>query len=79
MKIFFSHSSRDKPLVREIRSYLPPHIRAWIDEDDLLVGEDLEQSIKSAITSTADFLVIFIGADSIRSHWVKRELDWALA
>jgi hypothetical protein len=38
MRIFLSHSSRQKPLVREMKRYLPDHINAWIDEKDLLVG-----------------------------------------
>jgi len=47
MKIFFSHSSRDKPLVREIQKSLPEHIKSWIDEKELLIGDDLKDSIKN--------------------------------
>ena len=49
MKVFLSHSSRDKALVREIRSHLPEHVTTWLDEEELLVGQDLKISIKSAI------------------------------
>ena len=78
MKIFLSHSSRDKPLIREIRSYLPQHIRSWIDEEDLLFGEDIEKSILETISFDSDFVVIFIGQESVKSKWVKKELQWAL-
>ncbi len=78
MRIFLSHSSRDKPLIRELRSNLPQHVRAWIDEDDLLFGENIESSLKNAISLESDFVIIFIGRESVRSEWVKKELRWAL-
>ncbi len=78
MKIFLSHSSKDKPLVREIRKQLPEHIKAWIDEKELLIGEDLEGSIKNAIDAGSDFVLLFLSSDSVESEWVNRELEWAL-
>ena len=78
MKIFLSHASRDKPLVREIRKHLPEHIRSWIDEKQLLIGDDLESSIRDAIEKASDLVIIFLSRDSVRSEWVKRELAWAL-
>jgi len=78
MKIFLSHSSRDKALVREIRSYLPRYITTWLDEDDLLVGMELRVSIRDAIQEQADYVVIFLGREAINSDWVKSELTWAL-
>jgi len=78
MKVFLSHSSRDKALVREIRSHLPDHVKTWLDEEDLLVGQDLKISIHSAIQEDADFVVIFLGKEAVASEWVKRELEWAL-
>lgn len=77
MKVFLSHSSRIKPLVREVRSFLPEHVEAWIDEQELLVGDRLETRIKSAIKSESDFLVVFLDESVARSEWVRRELDWA--
>lgn len=78
MRIFFSHSWRDKPLLREIQRNLPAHVRAWIDDKELLLGEELESSIRSAIRFETDFVIIFIGPESVRSKWVRRELAWAL-
>ena len=78
MKVFLSHSSRDKALVREIRSQLPDRVKTWLDEDELLVGQDLKISIKSAIQEDADFVVIFLGKEAVGSEWVKRELEWSL-
>lgn len=78
MKIFLSHNSRDKALVREIRSHFPNHVKIWLDEDELLVGQELKVSIKSAIEEDADFVVIFLGKEAVQSEWVKKELSWAL-
>ncbi len=78
MKIFLSHNSRHKPLVREIKRYLPEHINLWIDEKDLLIGDDLNTSIKDAIETDTDFVIIFIDNYAIQSPWVLKELEWAI-
>lgn len=78
MRIFLSHSSRQKPLVREIKHHLPDHIKAWVDEKELLVGEDLEFSIKTAIQADADFVILFLDSHAVQSPWVRKELDWAI-
>lgn len=78
MKIFLSHSSKHKPLVREIKSYLPEHLNLWLDEKELLIGDDISTSIKETIHAEADFLVFFIDNYSIVSDWVLSEINWAL-
>lgn len=78
MKVFLSHSNRDKALVREIRSHLPKHVNTWLDENELLIGADLKVSIRNAIQEEADFIVIFLSREAIQSEWVKQELHWAL-
>lgn len=57
MKIFLSHSSKHKPLVREIKSYLPEHLNLWLDEKELLIGDDISSSIKEVIEADTDFVV----------------------
>lgn len=78
VKIFLSHSSRDKPLLREIMRNLPSEVRAWIDEKELRMGQRLNASIRNAIATEMDFVVIFVGPEAVRSKWVRRELEWAL-
>ena len=78
MKVFLSHSHRDAALVREIRRYLPTHISTWLDEHDLLIGADINSSIRHAIQDEADFVIIFLGHEALTSEWIKRELEWAL-
>jgi DeoR/GlpR family transcriptional regulator of sugar metabolism len=77
MRVFLSHSSRNKPLVREVRAHLPEHVNTWIDEKDLLAGDIVQQQIRNAIESDCDFLVVFVDDHVVKSTWVARELEWA--
>ena len=78
MRIFLSHSSRDKPLLREIMKYLPHHVLTWFDDKDLRFGEKLYTSIRRAIDIETDFVILFISPEAVRSQWVQRELQWAI-
>lgn len=78
MKLFLSHKSEDKPLVREFASHLPSFLRTWLDEKSLVWGEEFPQTIESAIQLETDFLVIFLNQPALDSDWVRRELNWAL-
>ena len=79
MRIFLSHRSRDKSLVREFAEQLPRFLKTWLDEDSLSWGESFPDRLKSTIQSGVDFLVIFLDKDASDSEWVKQELEWALA
>lgn len=77
MKIFLSHSARDKALIREIRSHLK-YMNTWMDEDKLLIGEPLDGTIQAAIQEECDYVIVFLSSAAIHSVWVKRELQWAI-
>lgn len=79
MRVFFSHSSRDKALLRELRGYFPPWLSTWIDEDELIFGADLAGALADAINERVDFVVLFLGREAFDSEWVQREIAWALA
>lgn len=78
MRIFLSHSSRDKHLVRGILGRFPTWLNGWIDEERLLVGSELSTSLKDAIDSEVDYLILFLSDDAAGSAWVRQEVDWAL-
>jgi len=78
MRIFLSHTSRHKPLVREVKNHLPQYIRSWIDEKDLFIGENIGDGIKNVIEKHTDFVIIFVDSHAVASEWVKQELQWAL-
>jgi prolyl-tRNA editing enzyme YbaK/EbsC (Cys-tRNA(Pro) deacylase) len=78
MHIFFSHSSRDKSLLRELKTHFPPWITVWIDEEHLLFGSDLEISLRNAINTDVDYVILILGTEALNSEWVKREIEWAM-
>ncbi|MBR2834293.1 MAG: TIR domain-containing protein [Coriobacteriales bacterium] len=78
MKIFFSHASKNKATVKGIINNLPKAVSSWLDEKDLLWGDNLAPKFEKAIKEEIDYLVIFVDSDAARSEWVHKELAWAL-
>ena len=79
MRIFLSHRSQNKPLVREFKDQLPRFLDSWLDEESLSWGNTFPVQLKSSIQSAVDFVIIFLDKASLDSKWVKQELEWALA
>jgi prolyl-tRNA editing enzyme YbaK/EbsC (Cys-tRNA(Pro) deacylase) len=78
MRVFFSHSHRDKPLVAQLVRELPPWLRPWVDTDELFIGVRLAARLKEAIDAEVDFVVLMFNRDAAESAWVGREVAWAL-
>jgi hypothetical protein len=78
MRIFLSHRSRDKALIREFKGLLPGFLDAWLDEESLSWGESFPAELKTTIQSGVDFLIIFLDNDAVKSKWVVQELEWAI-
>jgi DeoR/GlpR family transcriptional regulator of sugar metabolism len=78
MQIFLSHSSKLKPLVREVKKNLPTHLNSWIDEEKLLFGDRIAASIEATIKSDTDYVLLFIDDHAATSEWVRKELEWTL-
>lgn len=77
-KIFISHSSIDKPFVRQLAaSFSGVGIDSWIDEAEIKYGESLVQKIANAIEEL-DIVIAIISKNSIDSSWVKKELSLAM-
>ncbi|MCB0471670.1 MAG: TIR domain-containing protein [Ignavibacteriae bacterium] len=77
MKIFVSHSSSQKLFVKELKRRLPDHLQLWIDEREIILGDNILSTIKDAIEIDSDFLIYIIDNKSIESPWVKKEIEWA--
>ncbi|MDR1996661.1 toll/interleukin-1 receptor domain-containing protein [Azonexus sp.] len=72
-KIFISHSSKDK----KFATWLGTDLKAsghtpWLDEWDIYVGESIPEKISTGL-SDADFIVVVLSGNSIKSKWVERE------
>jgi hypothetical protein len=79
MKIFLSHASVSKELVRRLTGRLPVHVERWLDQDELKTGQKFARHIEAGIRSDCDFLVVFIDAAALESDWVRREVGIGLA
>lgn len=75
MKVFLSHSSSDKPFVREFSRILNViGIDTFLDEKDIKLGESIPTRIYNEI-SDSDKVFYFISKKSIKSKWVEEELS----
>jgi hypothetical protein len=79
LRVFLCHSSDDKLDVR----YLYRHLRVnnvapWLDEEDLLPGQNWEQEIRKAVRE-ADIVIVCLSRDSInKTGFVQKEIKFAL-
>jgi len=78
MKIFLSHASESKPLVRRLTEPLPPHVAIWLDRDMMAPGQRFGPRIEAAIRRECDFVIVFIDEYALASDWVQRETTLAL-
>jgi hypothetical protein len=78
MRVFLSHASESKPLVRTIAAHFPPHVEVWIDVNELSTGAPLPENIESAIDYECDYVIVFVEANALASDWVRREVGMAL-
>lgn len=78
MKIFLSHASPFKPVVRAMCKYFPAHVDYWLDQDEIYAGTDFPIKIKNAILFESDFFVVFVDASALNSLWVAKEVALAL-
>ena len=79
-RIFLCHASEDKARVREVYHRLRAidGFEPWLDEEDLLPGQDWDYEIKRAL-KTSDFILIFLSRASVAKRgYVQREMKLAL-
>lgn len=75
MKIFISHSKKDRPVAIKVRDWLNSNNQeAWFDEDELLGGDSLISKIAEGL-SRAECLILINSINSNKSSWVKHELE----
>ncbi len=78
-KVFISHNSMDKPFVHRLTKDLREHgVDLWLDENEIGVGDSLIDLIQSAIQD-AKFFIVILSNNSMKSKWVKKELNSALS
>jgi len=76
--VFLSHSSKDKPIIRQLATDLTASgVTVWLDEQNLRVGDSIPEGIAQGLAES-DFFLIALSEHSVSSEWVKRELNSAL-
>lgn len=77
--IFLSHTSADKPFVRELKSRLESQgvKDVWLDEAEILVGDSLTKKIEEGLKRT-NYIGVALSPRSVSSSWVERELEIAI-
>ena len=73
-KLFLSHSSIDKPFVRELRKSLYSICETFFDETDICYGQSITTRLNEEL-SISDALILILSKNSIESEWVQKE--WA--
>ncbi|WP_319549870.1 toll/interleukin-1 receptor domain-containing protein [Desulfogranum marinum] len=76
-RVFLSHSSKDKPFVRELDKALRAFgVDTFLDERDIGIGEDIPQKVYDALQE-ATYVCYILSNNSVDSEWVKEELSVA--
>src|ERR1700693_1866757 len=73
MKVFLSHSTKDKQFVQTLAAELEAEkIKPWLCEVDIELGENFVAEIEEGLRD-ADLTVLFWSPEAARSDWTQRE------
>jgi hypothetical protein len=73
MRVFLSHSSKDKKAIRRLASDLQNvGIDVWLDEYEIKIGDIIIEKLNRGIEE-CDYLLIWLTKKSVKSPWVQRE------
>jgi hypothetical protein len=77
--VFLCHSSGDKATIRELYSRLKADgIQPWLDEEDLIPGQDWREEIEKSV-ETCDVVLVCLSPESItKEGYVQHEIKVAL-
>lgn len=78
VKVFVSHSSKDKPIVDRIVSDLKNHgISVWYDKFEIKAGDNMVEKINDGLKDSKYFLII-LSPNALSSSWVTEEMSFAV-
>jgi hypothetical protein len=74
MKVFISHSSKDKEFVQRLAKDLRTRasIDAWLDQWEITPGDKIPTTIEKALAE-AEVLIFILSPDSLNSPWAEYE------
>ncbi len=77
-QVFLSHSHKDKTFAKRLAADLRNnHHDVWVDEAEIRVGDSLIEKIGDALDAV-DFVLAVVSTNSVKSEWVKKELEIAM-
>jgi TIR domain len=78
MRIFLSYAHPDKELAKKLGSRLEEQgFEVWDPARDVLPGDNIALKVGDAL-ETSDAVVAILSPASMKSEWVKREIQFAL-
>jgi TIR domain-containing protein len=79
LRVFLCHSSDDKPAVRDLyRRLQEDDIQPWLDEKELLPGQEWQETISSAVRAS-DVVLVCLSRQSVsKEGYLQREIREAL-
>ncbi|MBC7877030.1 MAG: TIR domain-containing protein [Anaerolineales bacterium] len=79
LRVFLCHSSYDKPQIRKLyKRLIDDSIDVWLDEKNLLPGQDWEYEISKAVANS-DAIIICLSNNSVsKEGFVQKEIRFAL-
>lgn len=79
LRVFLCHTSADKPAVRELYQRLRADgIDAWLDEENLLPGQDWQREVPRAVRQS-DVVIVCLSRGAInKKGYVQKEIKIAL-
>jgi hypothetical protein len=79
LRVFLCHASQDKPAVWKLHRYLKQHgAKPWLDQADLLPGENWEVEIPKALYNS-DVILVCLSKNSVdKEGYVQKEITFAL-
>lgn len=78
-RIFLSHKSADKPMVRAYRDMLKAlGFDPWMDEDDLRAGDKLHRGIEKGFRDSCA-VIFFVTKNYVDEKYLATEVDYAIS
>ena len=75
---FLSHSSKDRGFAEKIAAVLRDHgVPVWYSATNIVGATQWQDEIGEAL-ARCDWFIVVLSPHSIKSKWVKRELQYAL-
>ncbi len=79
LSVFLCHGSEDKPTVRNIYSMLREDgVRPWLDEEEILPGQDWDTEIRRAVRQSHAILVCLSSSSVRKEGYLQKEIRFAL-